>query len=146
MSNPTISRDLLGKIVDDEWVLVPKQPTAEMIKAGEAWSGLPSQTWQDMIDAAPPTTSPLPQMMGPETCVICGQTHCGICQELDDMVSSDGDRPLVPAKADVRRALEILNWANGADLDEWTGGGLPSDDIREALAAIKSSQENEDAR
>lgn len=36
-----------------EWILVPKNPTEEMIKAGGSWSGLPSATWQDMLDAAP---------------------------------------------------------------------------------------------
>lgn len=36
-----------------EWILVPKNPTKEMIKAGESWSGLPSATWTDMLDAAP---------------------------------------------------------------------------------------------
>lgn len=36
-----------------EWVYVPKEATKEMIKAGEGWSGLPSATWSDMIDAAP---------------------------------------------------------------------------------------------
>lgn len=35
------------------WVLVPREPTPEMVKAGESWSGLPSGTWSDMIDAAP---------------------------------------------------------------------------------------------
>lgn len=36
-----------------EYVLVPLEPTREMAAAGEGWSGLPRQTWQDMIDAAP---------------------------------------------------------------------------------------------
>lgn len=35
------------------YVLVPLEPTREMLKAGESWSGLPRQTWQDMIDASP---------------------------------------------------------------------------------------------
>jgi predicted DNA-binding transcriptional regulator AlpA len=38
--------------VPEGWVLVPIEPTKEMIKAGEKWSGLPEQTWRDMIDEA----------------------------------------------------------------------------------------------
>lgn len=41
------------RCVPDGWTLVPIEPTPEMIRAGESWSGLPSQTWRDMIDAAP---------------------------------------------------------------------------------------------
>lgn len=36
-----------------KWIYVPKEATQEMIKAGESWSGLPSATWSDMIDAVP---------------------------------------------------------------------------------------------
>lgn len=39
--------------VPDGWALVPSKPSREMIKAGERWSPLPEQVWQDMIDAAP---------------------------------------------------------------------------------------------
>lgn len=35
------------------WVYVPKEPTRAMKEAGNSWSGLPSATWSDMIDAAP---------------------------------------------------------------------------------------------
>jgi len=35
------------------WALVPIKPSREMTKAGEHWSPLPEQVWQDMIDAAP---------------------------------------------------------------------------------------------
>jgi hypothetical protein len=63
----------------------------------------------------------------------------------DDLVQlNNQDRP--PSKYDVLLALEVIQQANGADLDEWTKGVLPSDDIREALAAIKSSRENDNAR
>lgn len=44
--------------IPDGWALVPIEPTAEMIKAGESWSGLPSATWADMIDAAPLPAAP----------------------------------------------------------------------------------------
>lgn len=44
----------------DGWTLVPKLATADMIKAGCTWSGLPAQTWTDMIDAAPASPAPLP--------------------------------------------------------------------------------------
>lgn len=44
---------------------------------------------------------------------------------------------VLPSKDDVRRALETIERANGADLDEWTKGELPSDVITDALAAIK---------
>ncbi len=37
----------------NEWIYVPKEATQEMLKAGEAWSGLPSATWSDMVDASP---------------------------------------------------------------------------------------------
>lgn len=52
-STPVVSQNAPALEDKGEWVLVPKQPTAEMVKAGESWSGLPAQTWQDMIDAAP---------------------------------------------------------------------------------------------
>jgi len=35
------------------WVLVPINPSGEMVAAGGSWSALPGQTWADMIDAAP---------------------------------------------------------------------------------------------
>lgn len=35
------------------WTIVPIEPTPEMEKAGESWSGLPSATWAEMLDAAP---------------------------------------------------------------------------------------------
>jgi R67 dihydrofolate reductase len=39
--------------VPEGWALVPIEATEAMVKAGEKWSGLPSQTWTDMLDAAP---------------------------------------------------------------------------------------------
>ncbi|NKJ03092.1 hypothetical protein [Rhizobium sp. SG741] len=42
------------RAVPDGWQLVPKVATMEMVAAGSNWSGLPAQTWTDMIDAAPP--------------------------------------------------------------------------------------------
>lgn len=33
-------------------VLVPSEATPEMRKAGESWSGLPGQTWDDMLASA----------------------------------------------------------------------------------------------
>lgn len=35
------------------YMFVPYKPTPEMLKAGGAWSALPEQTWQDMLDASP---------------------------------------------------------------------------------------------
>ncbi|WP_320196263.1 hypothetical protein RMR10_004445 [Agrobacterium rosae] len=61
----------------------------------------------------------------------------------DDLILlMDGEeqRTVLPSKEDVRRALEIIERANGADLDEWTMGVLPSDDTREALFAIRASK------
>lgn len=48
---------------------------------------------------------------------------------------------VLPSKDDLRRALETIERANGADLDEWTKGELPSDVTSEALAAIRSMDE-----
>lgn len=39
--------------VPANYMIVPIKPSREMVKAGERWSALPEQTWQDMIDAAP---------------------------------------------------------------------------------------------
>jgi hypothetical protein len=52
-STPVVSQNAPDLEDKGEWVLVPKEPTEEMVKAGESWSGLPAQTWTDMIDAAP---------------------------------------------------------------------------------------------
>ncbi|QIG68212.1 hypothetical protein EVB56_021 [Rhizobium phage RHph_Y1_10] len=52
-STPVVSQNAPDLEDKGEWILVPKNPTEEMIKAGESWSGLPSATWQDMLDAAP---------------------------------------------------------------------------------------------
>lgn len=40
-------------MADEKYILVPVKPSIEMVKAGEKWSALPEQTWQDMIDASP---------------------------------------------------------------------------------------------
>lgn len=44
------------------------------------------------------------------------------------------------SRAEVRHALETILRANGADLDEWTDGVLPSDDVKEALAAMSEGR------
>ncbi|WP_320196261.1 hypothetical protein RMR10_004455 [Agrobacterium rosae] len=54
----------------------------------------------------------------------------------DDLVLlTNSDR--LPSKIEVLRALQVIQRANGADLDEWTAGVLPCDDIQEALTAIR---------
>lgn len=40
------------------WALVPIEATEAMVKAGGKWSGLPSQTWADMLDTAPSLGGP----------------------------------------------------------------------------------------
>jgi hypothetical protein len=47
----------------------------------------------------------------------------------------------LPSRAEVRHALETIYRANGADLDQWACGALPSDDIKEAIAALSSKKE-----
>lgn len=42
-----------GATEDKGWIVVPKEPTIDMLEAGNSWSGLPSATWSDMIDASP---------------------------------------------------------------------------------------------
>lgn len=103
---------------------------------------LPNVKGQAMTEAVKHTPRPAELETagkGQEECVLCGQASYDLCQEIDAMASSGGEVTL-PSKDDVRRALETLNRANGADLDEWTSGVLPSDEIAEAFRSITATE------
>lgn len=42
-----------------------------------------------------------------------------------------------PSKAEIISAVDTIYRANGADLDQWTAGVLPSDDVKEARSALQ---------
>lgn len=118
---------------------------------GEAWRTGEGSEIMDAYQAALLST-PKPEATEGVPCPTCNGTgkegRHSICRDCEEATEGGAHEKGIPTKEDVRLALETIERANGADLDEWTGGVLPADETREALNEIKSttSQENDHAR
>ncbi len=135
------------------WTLVPKEATANMIKAGGTWSGLPAQTWTDMVDAAP--AAPAPQSVSIKALEWDDRFAINEDQE-EEFVASYAKEPMGLNYHIEFDPYHTLDWililgaplGNYATADEAKAGAQSDFEsrIRSALSALAPTKEMHDAQ